>query len=56
VYSSGEGVPGAGTVPYAAHVVGFLTGMLLAWPLRAGTPSPPEPGRLLWGRQARHTW
>ena len=56
VYSSGEGVAEAGTVAYAAHIVGFLAGMLLAWPLRAGTPPPPEPGRLLWGRQARHTW
>ncbi|MFI1356703.1 rhomboid family intramembrane serine protease [Streptomyces sp. NPDC020898] len=56
VYSSGEGVSEAGTVAYAAHIVGFLAGMVLAWPLRAGTPPPPEPGRLLWGRQARHTW
>ncbi|MEH0417658.1 rhomboid family intramembrane serine protease [Streptomyces sp. B21-083] len=52
-YSSGEGVTEAGTVAYAAHVVGFLAGMLLAWPLRAGTPQPPEPRGLLWGRRAR---
>ncbi|MEU1199263.1 rhomboid family intramembrane serine protease [Streptomyces sp. NPDC005813] len=56
VYSSGSGVSTAGTVAYAAHVVGFLTGMLLAWPLRPGTPPPPEPRRLLWGRRARHSW
>ncbi|MGW0823083.1 rhomboid family intramembrane serine protease [Streptomyces sp. NPDC002845] len=56
VYSSGEGVSDAGTVAYAAHVVGFLAGMLLAWPLRPGTPPPPEPRGPLWGRQARPGW
>ncbi|MFJ8198629.1 rhomboid family intramembrane serine protease [Streptomyces sp. NPDC096152] len=58
LYSSGEGVSGTGAVAYAAHVVGFLVGMLIALPLRPGTPPPPEPGRLLFGRQARprHTW
>ncbi|MFD7708684.1 rhomboid family intramembrane serine protease [Streptomyces sp. NPDC059785] len=54
VYSSGGGLSGAGTVAYAAHVAGFLVGMVLAWPLRRGTPPPPEPPRLLWGRRARH--
>ncbi|MEU6534424.1 rhomboid family intramembrane serine protease [Streptomyces sp. NPDC047000] len=53
VYSSGEGVSGAGTVAYLAHVVGFLAGMLLALPLKPGTPPPPEPRRLLFGRRAR---
>jgi membrane associated rhomboid family serine protease len=43
-------------VAYEAHVVGFLMGMLLAWPLRPGTPPPPEPRSLLFGRQARHRW
>ncbi|MGW2519047.1 rhomboid family intramembrane serine protease [Streptomyces sp. NPDC001617] len=58
LYSSGEGVSDAGTVAYAAHVVGFLVGMLLAWPLKPGTPPPPEPRGLLFGRRARprHTW
>ncbi|MGW7382885.1 rhomboid family intramembrane serine protease [Streptomyces sp. NPDC054794] len=58
VYSSGQGVSDAGTVAYAAHVVGFVVGMLLALPLRPGTPPPPEPPGLLFGRQARprHTW
>ena len=58
LYSSGEGVSTAGTVAYAAHVVGFLVGMLLAWPLKPGTPPPPEPRGLLFGRRARprHTW
>ncbi|MGW7408085.1 rhomboid family intramembrane serine protease [Streptomyces sp. NPDC054833] len=58
VYSSGHGVSGAGTVAYAAHVVGFVAGMLLAWPLKPGTPPPPEPRSLLFGRRARprHTW
>ncbi|MFI6460216.1 rhomboid family intramembrane serine protease [Streptomyces sp. NPDC050538] len=57
-YSSGEGVSDAGTVAYEAHVVGFLVGMVLAWPLKAGTPPPPEPRGLLFGRRARprHTW
>ncbi|MFB9466456.1 rhomboid family intramembrane serine protease [Streptomyces cinereospinus] len=53
VYSSGEGVSDAGTVAYAAHIVGFLAGMLLAWPLKPGTPPPPEPRGLLFGRRAR---
>ncbi|WP_405956987.1 rhomboid family intramembrane serine protease [Streptomyces phaeochromogenes] len=56
VYSSGTGVSAAGTVAYVAHVVGFLAGMLLAWPLRPGTPPPPEPRGLLWGRRARPRW
>jgi membrane associated rhomboid family serine protease len=58
VYSSGAGVSEAGTVAYVAHVVGFVAGMLLAWPLRPGTPPPPEPRGLLFGRRARprHTW
>ncbi|MGW4735241.1 rhomboid family intramembrane serine protease [Streptomyces shenzhenensis] len=58
VYSSGLGVSGAGTVAYAAHIVGFVVGMLFALPLRPGTPPPPEPPRLLFGRQARPwpTW
>ncbi|MER5220684.1 rhomboid family intramembrane serine protease [Streptomyces flaveus] len=53
VYSSGAGVSEAGTVAYVAHVVGFVAGMLLAWPLRPGTPPPPEPRGLLFGRHAR---
>lgn len=53
VYSSGEGVSTAGTVAYPAHIVGFLVGMLIAWPLRRGTPPPPEPRGLLFGRRAR---
>jgi hypothetical protein len=53
-----HGVSAAGTVAYAAHIVGFLAGMLIAWPLRPGTPPPPEPRGLLFGRRARprHTW
>ncbi|MFH9037997.1 rhomboid family intramembrane serine protease [Streptomyces sp. NPDC017966] len=53
VYSSGQGVTDAGTVAYVAHVVGFVAGMLLAWPLRPGTPPPPEPRGVLFGRRAR---
>ncbi|MES4887281.1 rhomboid family intramembrane serine protease [Streptomyces sp. NPDC096012] len=57
VYSSGHGISG-GTVAYAAHVVGFVAGMLLAWPLKPGTPPPPEPPGLLFGRRARphYSW
>ncbi|MEU6095781.1 rhomboid family intramembrane serine protease [Streptomyces sp. NPDC047079] len=56
LYSSGAGVSQAGTVAYAAHVVGFLVGMALAWPLRPGTPPPPEARGMRWGRQARPGW
>lgn len=58
VHSSGASVTEAGTVAYAAHVVGFVAGMLIAWPLRPGTPPPPEPRGLLFGRRARlrHPW
>jgi membrane associated rhomboid family serine protease len=58
VYSAGHGVSDAGSVAYSAHIVGFVLGMLLGLPLRPGTPPPPEPPRLLFGRQARprQTW
>ncbi|GAA0679223.1 rhomboid family intramembrane serine protease [Streptomyces cellulosae] len=56
VYSTGQGVTDAGTVAYAAHVVGFVVGMLLAWPLKPGTPPPPEPRGILFGRRARPGW
>ncbi|MEU6404879.1 rhomboid family intramembrane serine protease [Streptomyces sp. NPDC046985] len=52
-YSAGQGTSEAGAVAYAAHVVGFAVGMLLAWPLKPGTPPPPEPRGALFGRQAR---
>ncbi|MET8974983.1 rhomboid family intramembrane serine protease [Streptomyces sp. NPDC004539] len=52
-YSAGEGVSSAGTVAYEAHVVGFVAGMLLAWPLKRNTIPPPEPRGLLFGRRAR---
>ncbi|PZH00272.1 rhomboid family intramembrane serine protease [Streptomyces sp. NTH33] len=55
-YSTGEAIAEAGTVAYLAHVVGFAAGMLLAWPLKPGTPPPPEPRGVLFGRQARRAW
>ncbi|MFI8308310.1 rhomboid family intramembrane serine protease, partial [Streptomyces sp. NPDC085927] len=39
-----------------AHVAGFVVGMLIAWPLKPGTPPPPEPGGILFGRQTRRGW
>lgn len=42
-YSAGYGVSSAGSVAYAAHVVGFAVGALLAVPLRPNTPPPPLP-------------
>ncbi len=56
VYSSGAGVSGAGTVAYLAHVAGFVAGMLIAWPLKPGTPPPQAPDHALYGRRARRTW
>ncbi len=56
VYSYGSAVSEAGTVAYAAHTAGFLAGMLIAWPLRPGTPPPPEPRGPQFGRQARPGW
>ncbi|MFF8593494.1 rhomboid family intramembrane serine protease [Streptomyces sp. NPDC015220] len=55
-YSAGDAVSRAGTVAYTAHVVGFVAGMLIALPLRPGTPQPPEPRGLLFGRRARTGW
>ncbi|MET9254926.1 rhomboid family intramembrane serine protease [Streptomyces sp. NPDC003717] len=53
-YSYGGAVSAdAGTVAYGAHVAGFLLGMLIAVPLRRGTPPPPEPPGILFGRRAR---
>ncbi|MFF7142083.1 rhomboid family intramembrane serine protease [Streptomyces nodosus] len=53
VYSYGGAVSQAASVAYAAHVVGFIVGMLLAWPLKRGTPPPPQPPGILFGRQTR---
>ncbi len=55
-YSAGQGVSEAGTVAYVAHVAGFAVGMLLARPLKPGTPPPPDPHGVRFGRQARRTW
>ena len=43
--------PRPGTVAYLAHILGFVAGVLIAWPLRPGTPPPPEPRGALFGRR-----
>jgi hypothetical protein len=43
----------AGTVAYVAHMVGFGAGLLQARPLKPGTPPPPQPHGVLFGRRAR---
>ncbi len=45
VYSSGGAVTSGAEVAYLAHVVGFLVGALLAWPLRQRRPPPPPRGQ-----------
>ncbi|MCQ4083968.1 rhomboid family intramembrane serine protease [Streptomyces sp. RB6PN25] len=53
LYSTGNGVAtGAEAVAYIAHVIGFIVGLLIALPLRPGTPPPPVPRRR---SQAHHT-
>ncbi|MFD1661727.1 rhomboid family intramembrane serine protease [Streptomyces caeni] len=42
VYSYVTGVSQAGSVAFLAHVIGFVAGMLIGWPLRRGTLPPPE--------------
>ncbi|MGW0390498.1 rhomboid family intramembrane serine protease [Streptomyces sp. NPDC003042] len=56
VYSYGGVVSAAGTVAYLAHVAGFVTGMLLALPLRPGTTPPPEPPGPQWSRRTGTQW
>jgi rhomboid family protein len=55
-YSAGYGVSEVGTVAYLAHVAGFVAGALLALPLRANTPPPPEPRRLQKAPQVPPHW
>lgn len=56
VDSSRESVSGIGTVAYAAHLVGFVSRHAPRLALRPGTPPPPEPRGLLFGRRARPGW
>lgn len=41
LYATGYGTAQAGAVAYAAHVIGFAVGALIAWPLRSRTSAPP---------------
>jgi membrane associated rhomboid family serine protease len=43
VYSAGIATPGAGSVAYVAHVLGFLFGAVVGFAMRAAGPSPPPP-------------
>jgi len=45
VYSAGIATPGAGSVAYVAHVLGFLFGVLVGFAMRALGPSPPPAPR-----------
>ncbi|MGW0366730.1 rhomboid family intramembrane serine protease [Streptomyces sp. NPDC002990] len=56
LYSYGGVVAEVGTVAYLAHVAGFVTGMLLALPLRPGTTPPPEPPGTTWGGRRSSPW
>jgi len=49
-YASGGAVSNAGNVAYAAHVVGFGFGALVAFAMRAHDGPPPEPARVQWRR------
>ncbi|MEU6038416.1 rhomboid family intramembrane serine protease [Actinomadura sp. NPDC047616] len=44
-YSLGYTVPGTGSVAYLAHVIGFVTGVLVMLLARAVGPGPASPGR-----------
>ena len=51
VYSAGHAVSGAGNVAYLAHVLGFVTGMIIAFFVRAIGPSRADDRRYLrYGR------
>jgi membrane associated rhomboid family serine protease len=41
LYATGYGTAEAGSVAYAAHVIGFGVGALLCWPLRSRTSTRP---------------
>ncbi|MCZ2527094.1 rhomboid family intramembrane serine protease [Streptomyces sp. HB2AG] len=56
LYSAGYGVSGAASVAYPAHVAGFVTGALLALPLRPGTPPPPAAPPPRRGRPVGPQW
>ncbi len=50
-YSAGYAASGAGSVAYLAHVVGFVTGAIVALLVRAASPPPPRrpaPARGAW--------
>jgi hypothetical protein len=52
LYVQGAGLAESASVAYLAHVIGFVVGAALAWPLR-GTARPRPSGTPAGGRTAR---
>jgi membrane associated rhomboid family serine protease len=53
LYFQGAGLAESASVAYLAHVIGFVVGAALVWPLR-GTAAPRPVADPRWGPYARH--